>query len=490
MTVISANNVYVTLAPCRVISTSNLSGTYFNGPINNGIGATLTESGVGALTIDSVTLAVNDRVLLQGQTTTAQNGVYVVTNTGSSNSSWILQRASDQQSVEQFKAGQTISISAGTTNAGSEYTLIESVPNIIGTSAISFVVSGLPLTGGTLSGGLTISSGNLTLSTGLVDESFADALTATGANQNNALALTREINRLTTVTSGTGVILPASVAGLSIIVINSGANALQVYGAGTDTINDVLTTTGVTQMVNSAVEYYCSVAGKWYTDGIGVGYAGSLATMSFSDGLVATGTMQSNALQLTTDLNRLITVNSSTGVILPIATAGLDIIVINHGANTVQIYGNGSDTIDDVAGATGVGQMVGSVTIYVCTTSSKWYSNGIGTGFSGALPTVSFQNTISAFNGGGQGSATPLTTVLNRITTVTNPNDSVLLPVSAGGLQITAINAGGGNSLNVFPRSGDTINALGANNPFALTLNKVATFYCVNAGNWHSILTS
>lgn len=30
------------LSPVRLVSTSNVSGTYYNGPNNNGVGATLT----------------------------------------------------------------------------------------------------------------------------------------------------------------------------------------------------------------------------------------------------------------------------------------------------------------------------------------------------------------------------------------------------------------------------------------------------------------
>src|ERR1700684_230448 len=85
------------ITPVRVVSTANLSGLYINGPLNNGLGATLTASSVGALVVDGVTLIQDDRVLLVGQTSANQNGVYVVNQPGSASAVWVLTRSADQQ---------------------------------------------------------------------------------------------------------------------------------------------------------------------------------------------------------------------------------------------------------------------------------------------------------------------------------------------------------------------------------------------------------
>lgn len=95
--------------------------------------------------------------------------------------------------------------------------------------------------------------------------SFADALTAhSGGGQGSALALTKTINRLTTVAAqGDSVALPAAVPGTICYVINKGANAAQVFGNGTDTINLIATATGVSQGVGTFAKYACTVAGNW-----------------------------------------------------------------------------------------------------------------------------------------------------------------------------------------------------------------------------------
>ncbi len=127
-------NIYPGLTPVRLASTSNVSGTYFNGALNNGLDATLTVA-ASSLTIDSVACAVGDRVLLQTQTNTNEQGIYIVLSIGST---VVLQRAADQQSVEQMKAGQYVSVGAGSVNAGNFYSLVEPLPNVLGVDAVVF----------------------------------------------------------------------------------------------------------------------------------------------------------------------------------------------------------------------------------------------------------------------------------------------------------------------------------------------------------------
>lgn len=127
-------NVYPTLTPVRLVSTSNVSGTYSNGSSNNGVGATLTVA-ASSLTIDSVACAVGDRVLLHTQTNTYEQGIYVVTSIGST---VVLTRSADLQCNEQLKAGMNVAVAAGSLNAGNFYTLVEPLPAQLGIDALVF----------------------------------------------------------------------------------------------------------------------------------------------------------------------------------------------------------------------------------------------------------------------------------------------------------------------------------------------------------------
>lgn len=138
MTAFQQFNTQPWLTPARVVSVTNLVGTYNNGPSNNGVGATLILS-TGVLTIDGVVVNAGDRVLLASQNASLQNGLYVCNQAGAIGVAAVLQRTADFQCVEQMHAGFYVSIQAGTVNAGSFWALVEPVPQAVGVSAINFV---------------------------------------------------------------------------------------------------------------------------------------------------------------------------------------------------------------------------------------------------------------------------------------------------------------------------------------------------------------
>lgn len=97
-----------------------------------------------------------------------------------------------------------------------------------------------------------------------------DTLTAgVGGTQANAIAFsaTKSVHRITTVTSANDSfkLPPATGSGAVHFVMNSAAaNSAQIFGAGTDTINDVAAATGVAQAAGKAAIYVDIGAGKWY----------------------------------------------------------------------------------------------------------------------------------------------------------------------------------------------------------------------------------
>lgn len=110
---------------------------------------------------------------------------------------------------------------------------------------------------------------------------------------------------------------------------------------------------------------------------------------------------------------------------------------------------------------------------------------GGGTG----IPKLSVQGALTAFAGGGQTNGTLVNTSIAQFSTVATIGDSGKLIAATPGLAITIANIAA-NSMNVFPNTGDQINALGANTAFALAGGKTADFYCATAGRWHAILSA
>jgi len=131
---------------CVVATTANLTATYSNGA--SGVGATLTNSGVqAALSIDGVSLSVNDRVLVKNQSTPAQNGIYRVTTVGSGAVNWELTRATDYDTTAEITTGSYTNITAGTVNSGVLYFQSTSGSITVGTTAIAFSVLAIIIAG-------------------------------------------------------------------------------------------------------------------------------------------------------------------------------------------------------------------------------------------------------------------------------------------------------------------------------------------------------
>lgn len=97
----------------------------------------------------------------------------------------------------------------------------------------------------------------------------------------------------------------------------------------------------------------------------------------------------------------------------------------------------------------------------------------------------SFAATVVAFATGGQASATQITKDVNRLTTVATNGDSVKLPAGTPGMEIFIQNDGVANA-NIFPATGEFIDAGAANAAVSMTAGSNAKFICVDTGIWKS----
>lgn len=107
--------------PVRVVSTANVA----------------TLAGGAPNTVDGVTLVANDRVLVAGQTTASQNGIYVVTTVGTgANGTWT--RATDADAGTELQPGTAVRVNEGTTNADTSWFITSDAAITIGTTAITW----------------------------------------------------------------------------------------------------------------------------------------------------------------------------------------------------------------------------------------------------------------------------------------------------------------------------------------------------------------
>jgi hypothetical protein len=167
--------------------------------------------------VDGVNLSVNDRVLVTGQTTQSQNGVYVVSVLGTgANGTWT--RSGDTDVTGELLAGTIIMVTEGVIYADTQWKLITDNPIVIGTTALIF-------TQNYYANVLHAGNSNVTV------YSNAD-ITITSAGTANVLTV-----------SNTGIAILGTVSSTGNIIANSSSffigNGSQLTGIASGTANSI-----------------------------------------------------------------------------------------------------------------------------------------------------------------------------------------------------------------------------------------------------------
>lgn len=144
----------------------------------------LTGNANGALSLDAVSLSVNDRVLVknEGVSDRANNGIYTVTQIGDGSNPYILTRATDANTSTKLEAA-TVNVRQGAIEANRVYAVNVS-PVVLGTTQITFsLVSGA----GTYTNGTGL---NLTANVFSIDSSVV-TLTGSQTLTNKSIAVSQ-----------------------------------------------------------------------------------------------------------------------------------------------------------------------------------------------------------------------------------------------------------------------------------------------------------
>ena len=120
-------------------------GLVWKAPVRAASTTTVTTTAPGA-TIDGVTLAANDRVLLKNQTAAAENGIWLWNGAAVA-----LTRAVDADGVGELAPGTAVTITEGTVNGDKVYMITSDTAITVGTTSQTW---------GQLGGGTTYTAGN------------------------------------------------------------------------------------------------------------------------------------------------------------------------------------------------------------------------------------------------------------------------------------------------------------------------------------------
>ena len=101
--------------------------------------------------------------------------------------------------------------------------------------------------------------------TGFLRTSIATGLTAAGTTQATGLVLSSSVNVVATTAAGTGVVLPAAQPGMTVVVMNLGANSLAVYPASGSAIDALGANAAFSLATPGRVMFIAISATQWYT---------------------------------------------------------------------------------------------------------------------------------------------------------------------------------------------------------------------------------
>ena len=114
----------------RVASTANFASTFSVD--------TLTASSNGAISIDGVSLSLNNRVLLKNQTSGQYNGIYYVSVVGDVSNPAELTRTDDANASEDVTSGLFVWVEEGTSNGDQGYVLTTNNTITLNTTSLTF----------------------------------------------------------------------------------------------------------------------------------------------------------------------------------------------------------------------------------------------------------------------------------------------------------------------------------------------------------------
>jgi hypothetical protein len=144
---------------CTVATTADTSSwTYSNGTA--GVGATLTASGNGAVSLDSIALTLNMRVLVKDQSPSSENGIYYVSTAGAGGATLVLTRALDANQPAELTGGSFTFVEQGTTQAENGYVFTHNGEPTFGTGNTALTVAQFSGAGQVVAGTGLTKSGN------------------------------------------------------------------------------------------------------------------------------------------------------------------------------------------------------------------------------------------------------------------------------------------------------------------------------------------
>lgn len=343
---------------------------------------TLATSFANGQTIDGVTLATGNRILIKNQSSGAENGIYTVAASGAPT------RATDADSSAKVTPNLYVFVEEGTTQADSGWTLTNNATVTLGTTALTFT----QFTG---AGQVTVTDGTLVKTGNDLKRAplTGDVTAADGSNATVIAAAAVSLSKM------------ANLAANSVIANNTGSGAtptaLSLTAAATASTAPVRDANANLRL-NNLIENFQTIASAAGTTTLTVG----------------------------SPRNTQITGSTTQTVVTPDATTlvvGQQFTVINRSSGNVTVNANGGGLIQTMVAASFLTLTCTSIG----TSAGTWDPAYTAAGGSGSVTTVSVVNT-NGFNGSvSNASTTPAITLTTTVTGVLKGNGTAISAATA-----------------------------------------------------------
>ena len=186
------------------------ANTYANGTA--GVGATLTATSNGVLTVDGYAVALGDIILVKNEATQANNGLYNVTTLGTGSVPYVLTRNVDMDQATEFGGAFVPVENKGTTTANTLWLCNVANSITVGTTAVTFTQlnsaasytagNGISSAGNVVSavavasGGVSVVSGGIQLDSTIAVKKYAATI---GDGSTTAIVVTHNLGTLDTI---------------------------------------------------------------------------------------------------------------------------------------------------------------------------------------------------------------------------------------------------------------------------------------------------
>jgi len=424
---------------CNLATTAALpTVTYSNG--SSGVGATLTASANGALTVDSVAATAGNRILVKDQASALQNGVYTVTTVGDGSTPFLLTRATDMNTsgsgYNQINAGNYFLITAGTVNTNTSWVQTTALPITVGTTSLVFAQFSSGATAYTAGTGLSLLTNQFSISN--------TAVTA-GSYGSGSQVATFAVNargQLTSATNTSIAIAGSQITSGTVAIVNGGTGANSQQGAinalagattsgsflrgnGTNVSMSTIQASDVPTLNQNTTGNAANVTGTVAIANGGTGQNSKANAFnalspitSVGDLIIGTGTNTSSRLGIGTTSGYVLTTNGTTASWQAPSGGGVSSFTTSLSGLTPSSATTGAvtlaGTLGVASGGTGATTLTGIIkgsgtSAFTAAAAGTDYQAPITlttTGTSGAATFVSNVLNIPQYSGGGGGSGT------------------------------------------------------------------------------------